>query len=235
MEGSPGVVAGGSSDLKEAFVRLQPICTQLSHAIRAADATSSERVDVMGLVAELGRVVPDLPPFGLHRCLDYLLMPLLALLSRRGSPAGLSLGQAQLESVLRVVEAAIERCGPVMELHGELTFASPRYLQLFHTMVEMLAPNTSQPQEPGKLGQTTTTSSSVVPVTRTKLSGPQEDLKLRAVSCLQVLLRPWPPSRPPDGRTFTDLPFVEAHTDGFFSVQMISLLAVRPSSLLNRR
>jgi hypothetical protein len=177
------MASDGSVDLKESFLRLQPLCSRLATAASGI----AEPTQIAAAIEDLSRVVPTLPPFGLHRCLDYLFMPLLGLL-RNSEDA--KLASTQLEGILGVIEAALERCGPVMEMQGEITFMSPRFLQLFHTLVEILSPpSPPAPAASPRSSSSTSASPCAVVLHSTNAARPHEDLKLRAVRCLCALLR----------------------------------------------
>lgn len=175
------MASDGSVDLKESFLRLQPLCSRL------AASGIAEPTQIAAAIEDLSHVVPTLPPLGLHRCLDYLFMPLLGLL-RNSDDA--KLASTQLEGILGVIEAALERCGPVMEMQGEITFMSPRFLQLFHTLVEILSPpSPPAPAASPRSSSSTSASPCAVVLHSTNAARPHEDLKLRAVRCLCALLR----------------------------------------------
>jgi hypothetical protein len=77
-----------------------------------------------------------------------------------------------------------------MEMQGEITFVSPRFLQLFHTLVEILSPpSPPAPAASPRSSSSTSASPCAVVLHTTNAARPHEDLKLRAVRCLCALLR----------------------------------------------
>jgi len=151
-----------AEELRLTFLRLQPLC---SHLVALSSSSSSQQQAASSILADLARQVPTLPPLGLHRCLDYLLRPLLSLL--HGSDG--NLGQIQLEMALDVIRAALERCGELLEGQGEVTLGNPRSVEIFHTCVEILSTDAQKKRA-------------------------HEDTRLQAVRCLCTLIRTRPAS-----------------------------------------